>query len=230
MQAKQNRTLAPYIDHTLLKPETNAVDIARLCLEASRHQFKAVCVNPVFVKIAREHLSSTNVAVAAVVGFPLGATTTATKAFETERAVAEGASEIDMVMRIDLALGGDANGLERDIRGVVEAAQRSDANAIVKVIFETGLLNREAIQLACRASENAGASFVKTATGFLGRGASTEDIQLMRASCGAKMQIKASGGIKTAEQAWQLIELGATRIGTSSGVALVTGAAAGAEY
>ena len=225
---KNPQDLAKYIDHTLLKADATLQDIKILCEEAARYSFKAVCVNPIFVAATRGFLSGTPVLTAAVIGFPLGAGLTSTKAFETAAAIRDGAREIDMVLRLDLAKDGEWTGVEDDIRAVVNAA---DHNA-VKVILETGLLNQDQIARACRAAEGAGARFVKTATGFLGRGASLEDIILMKSSCSAKTEIKASGGVKTFEHAKALIDAGATRLGTSSGVALVTGvgSTAGTAY
>ena len=216
--------LASYIDHTLLKPEATSDDIDRICREALQYSFKAVCVNPIFVARTREVLKSSKVLTASVIGFPLGTSTSKIKALETERAVHDGASEIDMVIRIDLVKQNQWKEAEADIREVVGAVP----GTVVKVILETGLLRPDEIRDACKVSESAGATFVKTATGFLGRGATIEDIQLMRTAC--RLQIKASGGVKTTAQARAMIEAGASRIGTSSGVALVTGAAAGAGY
>ncbi|HVK61713.1 MAG TPA: deoxyribose-phosphate aldolase [Bdellovibrionales bacterium] len=218
--------LAAYIDHTLLKPEATEADVRKLCEEARLHSFKAVCVNPIYVAKTREWLAGSDVLTAAVVGFPLGSHLSKVKALEAELCVADGAHEIDMVMRIDLAREKRWRELEADIAAVVRAAGKSG----VKVIFETGLLDSAAIIEACKASEQAGAAFVKTSTGFLGRGATVEDVLLMRKSCSMKVQIKASGGVKTFEQAQAMIEAGATRIGTSSGVALVTGTQAGSGY
>jgi deoxyribose-phosphate aldolase len=215
--------LAPYIDHTLLKADACEQDIARLCMEALKNQFKAVCVNSTFVSLTREYLSRSNVLSAAVVGFPLGAHLTYVKALEAELAVADGASEIDMVLRIDLVKTQQWRAVEADIAAVVKAS----GTAIVKVILETGLLNTEEIVGACKASEGAGAAFVKTATGFLGRGATIDDVRLMRTSCSTAVKIKASGGIKTFAQAADLIANGADRLGTSSGVFLVSGDSAG---
>lgn len=211
--------LAPFIDHTLLKAEAGEKDILKLCDEARAHRFKAVCVNPTFVRLANRTLAGSGVLTASVIGFPLGAHLARIKALETELAVADGAAEIDMVLRIDLVKAGDWRGVESDIAAVVKAADQ----ALVKVILETGLLTNDEIVGACKASEAAGAAFVKTATGFLGRGASLEDILLMRKSCSPRVQIKASGGVKTFAQAKQLIEAGANRLGTSSGVHLVSG-------
>jgi len=219
--------LASLIDHTLLKADAVEADIVRLCNEAMTHQFKAVCVNPPFVRLTREILASSKVLSAAVVGFPLGAHHARVKALETELAVGDGAAEIDMVLRIDLVKARDWRGVEADIAAVVRAA----GPAGVKVILETGLLNTEEIVGACKASESAGAAFVKTATGFLGRGATIEDVHLMRSSCSPSVKIKASGGVKTFEQAVAMVEAGADRLGTSSGVFLVSGhGAASAGY
>lgn len=218
--------LAPYIDHTLLRANATAADIEKLCREAREHSFKAVCVNPVHVRKTREILTGSPVLTASVIGFPLGASLARVKALETENAIRDGATEIDMVLRLDLATEGRWMEAEADIAEVVKAAN----GGVVKVILETGLLTPQQITDACKASENAGAAFVKTATGFLGRGATLEDVQLMRQSCSNRVQIKASGGIKTFQQAKALIEAGATRLGTSSGVALVTGGEPGSGY
>jgi deoxyribose-phosphate aldolase len=218
--------LAPYIDHTLLKADAVSSDIERLCKEAREHHFKAVCVNPIHVRRTRELLAGTQVLTASVIGFPLGASLARVKALETELAVKDGATEIDMVIRIDLVKEGRWREAEADIAEVVKAA----AGGPVKVILETGLLTTEQIIEACKLSEAAGAAFVKTATGFLGRGATLEDVVLMRKTCSPRVQVKASGGVKTFEQAKAMIEAGATRLGTSSGVALVTGSVAGAGY
>jgi deoxyribose-phosphate aldolase len=212
------RELAPFIDHTLLKADAIEDDIVKLCGEAETHHFKAVCVNPIFVRKTRELLARTPVLTASVIGFPLGASLSRIKALEAELACRDGASEIDMVIRIDLIKTRRWNEAEADISEVVQAV----AGAPVKVILETGLLTTDEIREACRLCENAGAAFVKTATGFLGRGATLEDVQLMREVCSPRVQIKASGGVKTFEQAKALIQAGATRIGTSSGVSLVT--------
>lgn len=216
--------LAQYIDHTLLKPEASLADIQKLCEEAKRHSFKAVCVNPIFVKATREFLAGSQVLTASVIGFPLGTSLPETKAKETELAIRDGATEIDMVVRIDLVKAGKWDEVTADISAVVKAAHPHG----VKVILETGMLTPEQIAEACRASEKAKAAFVKTATGFLGRGASVEDVTLMKKSC--SLEVKASGGVKTFEQAKAMINAGATRLGTSSGVALVTGAQAGGGY
>ena len=214
------RDLARYIDHTLLRADAVEKDIERLCVEACTHHFKAVCVNPIFVRKTREWIGKNSVLTASVIGFPLGTSRPQVKALETELAIEDGAGEIDMVIRLDLVKTARWKEVEYDIAEVVNAA----VSAPVKVILETGLLTTDEIAAACQVSENAGAAFVKTATGFLGRGATLEDIILMKKSISPSMQIKASGGVKTFEQACAMIAAGATRIGTSSGVALVTGA------
>lgn len=218
--------LAPFIDHTLLKAEATAVDIDKLCDEALRYRFKGVCVNSIFIGQVANRLKGSSVVPVSVVGFPLGAMLSEAKARETELAVLAGAQEIDTVLAIGALKAGDTRYAEADLKTVVRAA----GQAPVKVILETGLLTNEEIALACRISESAGAHFVKTATGFLGRGASLDDIHLMKKSCSPRMKIKASGGIKTFKQARELIHAGAHRLGTSSGVALVSGSAAGAGY
>lgn len=219
MNVQKPADLAAYIDHTLLKPDATTAEIRQLCEEAKKHNFKAVCVNPIFIRETRRYLETSPVLTAAVIGFPLGASVSRVKALETELAISDGASEIDMVIRLDLVKEARWTEARKDIQDVVRAA---GGNA-VKVILETGLLSPDEIQSACRVSEEAGAHFVKTATGFLGRGATIDDIELMKRSCSAQMEIKASGGIKTFLQAQQMISSGATRIGTSSGVSLVTG-------
>jgi deoxyribose-phosphate aldolase len=221
---REPKDLALYIDHTLLKPESTLKEIEKLCAEARQHSFKAVCVNPVFVKSTRDFLADSPVLTASVIGFPLGVSLPKVKALETETAIADGAREIDMVLRLDLAKTAQWALAEKDIAEVVRAA----GGHFVKVILETGLLTVSEIADACRASQNAGAHFVKTATGFLGRGATVDDVLLMKKSC--TLEIKASGGVKTFEQAIALINAGATRLGTSSGVALVTGAQVGGGY
>ena len=218
--------LARFIDHTLLKPEATLKDIERLCTEARSYSFKAVCVNPIFVSAARKFLQGTDVLTASVIGFPLGASKSEVKALETASACADGASEIDMVIRLDLVKATEWSLAEKDIVAVVRAAD----GCVVKVILETGLLTPDEIAQACRVSESAGAHFVKTATGFLGRGATIDDVVLMKKCISPKMEVKASGGVKTVEQARAMITAGATRLGTSSGVALMTGAVAGGGY
>ena len=211
--------LAPYIDHTLLKPEATIDDIIRLCHEAAEHRFAAVCVNPVYVALAAHLLTGTGVKTATVVGFPLGATPTAVKVFETKTAIDAKADEIDMVMNIGAAKSGEWQAVIDDISQVVAAA---DGNP-VKVIIETGLLTDDEKRQACQAILAAGAQFVKTSTGFGPGGATAQDIRLFKSEVGDKAGIKAAGGIRTREQAEAMIAAGATRIGTSAGVKLVVG-------
>jgi deoxyribose-phosphate aldolase len=216
--------LAQYIDHTLLKPEATLVDIERLCREAREHLFKAVCVNSSYVAAAAKYLAGSDVLVASVIGFPLGVEISSAKARETELAIAAGAREIDMVIRIGAIKEKNFALAEADIRAVIAAAEKN----AVKVILETGLLTNDEIIAACKISEAAGATFVKTATGFLGRGAALEDIALMKSA--TRLQIKASGGIKTYDQALAFINAGATRLGTSSGIALINHQTASSGY
>lgn len=211
--------IARYIDHTLLKPEATRVHIEQLCNEALEYHFAAVCVNPVYTKQVAQMLKGSGVATATVTGFPLGASTTATKVSEVTEAVANGATEIDMVMAIGLFKGKDYKATQSDITEVVRAAPK----CIVKVILETCLLSPEEIRTACRIVANAGAHYVKTSTGFNSRGATLEDIKIMKEAVGDRVKVKASGGIRTREQALAMIEAGASRIGTSAGVTIVGG-------
>jgi deoxyribose-phosphate aldolase len=213
--------LAKYIDQTVLKPETSETDILKLCSEAREYRFASVCVNPFWVPLCASELEHSETKVCTVIGFPLGANTSSVKAFETREAVSAGADEVDMVMNIGAAKEGRWETVEADIRAVVEAA----GGKTVKVILETCLLNREEIIAACEAAEKAGADFVKTSTGFNKGGATLEDVRLMRETVGKKMGVKASGGVRTAEDALKMIEAGANRIGASAGVAIVTGIA-----
>ncbi|MEC5268223.1 deoxyribose-phosphate aldolase [Heyndrickxia coagulans] len=210
--------LAAYIDHTLLKPEATEKDILKLTAEAAQYHFASVCINPYWVKLAARELAGTGVKVCTVIGFPLGATTAETKAFETKKAIGDGADEIDMVINIGALKSGDIEAVEADIRAVVEAAQ----GKLVKVIIETCLLTNEEKELACRLAVKAGAHFVKTSTGFSTGGATIEDVKLMRQTVGDKAGVKASGGIHTKAEAEAMIEAGATRIGASSGVKIVS--------
>ncbi|MED4934658.1 deoxyribose-phosphate aldolase [Heyndrickxia coagulans] len=210
--------LAAYIDHTLLKPEATEKDILKLTAEAAQYHFASVCINPYWVKLAARELAGTGVKVCTVIGFPLGATTAETKAFETKKAIGDGADEIDMVINIGALKSGNTEAVEADIRAVVEAAQ----GKLVKVIIETCLLTNEEKELACRLSVKAGAHFVKTSTGFSTGGATVEDVKLMRQTVGDKAGVKASGGIHTKAEAEAMIEAGATRIGASSGVKIVS--------
>ena len=215
-----DRELVKLIDHTLLKPDATAAEIDKLCDEARQYGFCSVCVNTTWVKRCQARLKGSGVKVCTVVGFPLGAMDVLTKAFETRQAVLNGADEIDMVLNIGALKSKDLALVEEDIRGVVEAA----AGRITKVILETGLLTDAEKVLACQLCKKAGASFVKTSTGFAkGSAATAEDIALMRKTVGPDMGVKASGGVRTLADARIMIANGATRLGTSGGVAIVTG-------
>ncbi|CAJ1003246.1 MULTISPECIES: deoxyribose-phosphate aldolase [Bacillales] len=215
--------LNKYIDHTLLKPETTAAMIDKLCAEAKEHDFASVCVNPTWVKRCAELLKGTDVKVCTVIGFPLGASTPAVKAAETRDAIANGAAEVDMVLNIGALKSGDLELVKADVKAVKEAA----GSVLVKVILETGLLTDEEKVTACKLCVEAGADYVKTSTGFGHGGATVEDIALMRKTVGPNIGVKASGGVRDRATALAMIEAGASRIGTSSGVAIVTGANAG---
>ncbi|MGI6224623.1 MAG: deoxyribose-phosphate aldolase [Peptococcales bacterium] len=214
--------IAKYIDHTLLKPEANEKDIIQLCREAKDYQFYAVCVNPCYVNLAAKLLTGTAVKIATVIGFPLGANIKEVKAFEAEQAFKAGAQEVDMVINIGALKSGNFEVVKEDIQVVVDVAKDQVPKKVVKVIIETGLLNDIEKVKACELALAAGADFVKTSTGFSGSGAILTDIQLMRKVVGDKAQIKASGGIRDLKTAQEFISVGANRIGTSSGVAIVT--------
>ena len=220
--------LAQFIDHTLLKPEAGAAQIARLCQEAREQGFATVCVNSGRVPQAAELLRGSGVAVCSVVGFPLGAALPAAKAQEARLALDAGAGEIDMVLNIGALKDGDARALLADVIAVVDVCHA--ANAISKVILETALLTDEEKVIACALCQVAGADYVKTSTGFGGGGATLEDIALMRRAVGPVMGVKASGGVRTREDALAMIKAGATRIGASAGVAIVRGERGQGEY
>lgn len=211
------KNLLAMIDHTVLKPETTYSMIVQLCNEAIENNFAAVCVNPYYVKECREMLKDSEVKVATVIGFPLGANTKEVKAFETKDAINNGAQEIDMVINIGALKNKDYETVKEDIEAVVEAA---GDRAIVKVIIETSLLSKEEKIKACELSKEAGADFVKTSTGFSTGGATIEDVKLMKSIVGDKLGVKASGGIRDLDTAKKMIEAGANRLGTSSGVQL----------
>jgi len=215
---KKPLDLAPLIEHTLLKPEATQRDIIRLCEEAKRFRFRGVCVNPVFVKEAQKQLTGTDCSVITVVGFPLGTNITATKVEETKHVIELGANEVDMVIPIGALKDGDYRTVWQDIRAVVAAA----GSILVKVIIETGLLEETEKIAACLLAERAGAVFVKTSTGFNARGATVEDIKLMKAVVGDILGIKAAGGIRNFQTASAFVEAGATRLGCSASVAIVT--------
>lgn len=220
------RDLARTIDHTLLKPDATPGDIDKLCAEAREHRFAAVCVNPIWVKRAAGLLKGSDVLVASVVGFPLGATPGEIKALEARRAIRDGAREIDMVLNVGALKAGDHALVQDDIAKVADACR--EAGAVCKVILETGLLTDEEKVVAAKLAKAAKAHYVKTSTGFGPGGATTFDVALMREAVGPEMGVKASGGVRTTEQAQQMIAAGATRIGASASVQIVTGAKGGA--
>ena len=220
----QREGLGSYIDHTLLKPEATRHEVAQLCLEAKENIFASVCINPFYVPLAKQLLAGTPVAVCTVVGFPLGSTPAQVKAYETERAIREGATEIDMVINVGALKSGDVDVVETDIRAVVDKAA---GHALVKVILETCLLNDDEKVEACMAARAAGADYVKTSTGFNKSGATIEDVMLMRRIVGGEMGVKASGGIRDEETVRKMIDAGASRIGASASVAIVRGASNG---
>jgi deoxyribose-phosphate aldolase len=212
--------LCRYFDHTILNPDATRAEVVQICKQALEYNFFSVCVNPVHIKLVSHELENSDVKVCSVVGFPLGAARPDIKAAETRAAVADGAHEIDMVINVGALKDNDLILVENDIRAVVEAAQ----GRAVKVIIETCLLTREQKIKACQIAEKAGAAFVKTSTGFSSGGATCEDVALMKKTIGSQMKIKASGGIKTYEQAIAMIEAGADRIGASAGVDIIEAA------
>jgi deoxyribose-phosphate aldolase len=211
--------LAGLIDHTVLKPEATADAVRRLCAEAAAHRFAAVCVNPVWVPLCARELSGTTVAVATVAGFPLGAARADVKAFEAASAIADGASEVDMVLNVGALKGGDLRAVEVDIRGVAEACRAG--GALLKVIIEAVLLSDEQKVLACALAKLAGTDFVKTSTGFGAGGATVADVALLRRTVGPSVGVKAAGGIRDLAAARAMIAAGASRIGTSAGVKIL---------
>jgi len=219
--------LAGYIDHTLLKPEAVEAQFEQLCKEAVEYKFKSVCVNSSWVPYVAKKLRSSGIIICSVIGFPLGGMDTRSKAFEARSAIESGATELDMVINIGALKSGNLKLVEEDIRAIKRACRN---NILLKVILETGLLNEAEKILACEISKKAGADFVKTSTGFSGSGATVEDIALMRRIVGPSMGVKASGGIRTYDQAIALIHAGANRLGCGSSVAVITGATAQGKY
>jgi len=215
------RDLARYIDHTLLKPEATGADIDRLCDEARQYGFASVCVNPTWVRRAARNLRGSDVKVTSVIGFPLGANTSEIKAMEARKALRDGARELDMVINVGRLKSGEHEFVRTDIEKVVDAGH--EVGALVKVIIEAGLLTDEEKVIACLLAKQAKADFVKTSTGFLAGGATVYDVALMRETVGPEMGVKASGGVHTAEEAEEMIAAGATRIGASAGVQIVSG-------
>lgn len=214
--------MAKYIDHTILNADATEKDIQRICIEAKEYDFKTVCINPGWVDYAAHLLEGTDVGITTVIGFPLGANTSEIKAAEAKQAVEKGVSDVDMVINIGALKNEDYPTVLNDIKAVVNAV---DGKAIVKVIIETSLLNKTEKIRVCELAKQAGADFVKTSTGFSTGGATLDDVKLMRATVGPKMGVKASGGVRSYEDAVAMIEAGATRIGASSGIAIVQGVA-----
>ena len=210
--------LNKYIDHTILKTDATLEDIKKLIEQARQYDFASVCVSPIWVKTCAQALADTDVKVCTVIGFPQGTHRSSTKAFETKDAIANGATEVDMVIPVGLLKQGDYQAVVDDIKAVVDAAANK---ALTKVIIETCLLTDEQIVLACKAAKEAGADFVKTSTGFSTGGATTHAVALMRKTVGNDMGVKASGGVRTLEDAKAMIEAGANRIGTSNGTVMV---------
>jgi deoxyribose-phosphate aldolase len=215
------KPLASYIDHTLLRPDASPADIDLLCDEAAEYGFAAVCINPTWVARAKRRLSGAGVMVASVVGFPLGANTPEIKAMEARRALRDGAREIDMVINIGALKGGEHDLVRRDIAGVSDACR--EVGALNKVIIEAAYLSDEEKVIACRLAVAGRADYVKTSTGFGPGGATVFDVALMREVVGEKMGVKAAGGIHTADEVREMITAGATRIGASAGVRIVSG-------
>ncbi|PZM65425.1 deoxyribose-phosphate aldolase [Paenibacillus dendritiformis] len=220
-------SIAQMIDHTLLRADAVKDELKKLTEEATRYQFASVCVNPAWVAYCAEQLAGTPVKVCTVIGFPLGASTTAVKVYETSDAIANGADEIDMVINVGQLKAGNDDFVERDIAAVVTAAA---GKALVKVIIETCLLTDEEKVRACELAVKAGADFVKTSTGFSTGGATREDVALMRRTVGERAGVKASGGVRSLEDVNTMIEAGATRIGASSGVSIMNGLESSSSY
>lgn len=223
----ETKNIASMIDHTLLKPEGTRAQIEKLCKEALQYSFASVCVNPTNVIQASEILKGSSVKVCTVIGFPLGANTSEVKAFETENAIANGAEEVDMVINIGRLKDKDYEYVKNDIAAVVNAAK---GKAITKVIIETCLLTEEEKVKVCELAKEAGADFVKTSTGFSTGGATPEDIALMRKTVGPEMGVKASGGVRSSEDAEAVIKAGATRIGASASIAICEGKVSNSSY
>lgn len=212
--------LAKYIDHTILKPNITDQEVIKVCDEAKEHHFFSVCVNPYFVPLVAKALKGTDVKVTSVIGFPLGASTSEIKALEAKKAVEDGANEIDMVINVSALKDGKYDYVQKDIEAVVNAIK---GHAILKVIIETCLLTDAEKVKACELSKAAGAQFVKTSTGFSTGGATEADVKLMKDTVGDALEVKASGAVRDYETALKMVEAGATRIGASSSVGIVTG-------
>lgn len=226
LQMEKNE-LARMIDHTLLKPDACEDGVRKLCQEALEYKFASVCINPGYVQLCADLLKGSEVKVCTVIGFPLGATTSDTKAFETRDAISKGAQEVDMVINVGKLKDKDFDYVKKDIEAVVNEAK---GKALTKVIIETCLLNDEEKIMACKLAKEAGADFVKTSTGFSTGGATFEDIKLMRETVGANMGVKASGGVRSYEDTMKMIEAGATRIGASASIAICEGLKSDSTY
>lgn len=220
-EALSRSALAGMIDHTLLRPDSTTGEVERLCAEAREYGFASVCVNSCHVAQCAKFLAGSRVKICATIAFPLGAMSTAAKVHEAARALDDGARELDMVMNVGMLKSGDHAAVEDDIRAVVQNAH--ERQAIVKVILETGLLNDREKVIACRIAQQAGADFVKTSTGFGHGGATVADVTLLRGAVGPSMGVKASGGIRTREDAEAMIAAGANRIGASAGIRILGG-------
>lgn len=218
-------SVAHFIDHTILKPETLAADIEQLCADAVTHEFASVCVPPYFVALAKEKVTGSGVKVATVIGFPFGYSHHSAKVAEVKEALANGADELDMVINIAALVNGDLRTLEAEIIAVTQAI--GDSGATLKLILETGILTDAQILACCRLYQQYPVQFLKTSTGYAAKGATVDAVQLMRANLPGHIQIKASGGIRDYAFAKQLIDAGATRLGCSASVAIVNGATAG---
>ncbi|MBF4691855.1 deoxyribose-phosphate aldolase [Fusibacter ferrireducens] len=218
--------LAKYIDHTILKPDVSDQDVIRICDEAKTYHFFSVCVNPYFVPLVAKELQGTDVKVTSVIGFPLGSSTSEIKALEAKKAVEDGADEIDMVINISALKDGKYQYVQKDIEAVVDVIK---GKAILKVIIEACLLTDDEKIKACELSKAAGAQFVKTSTGFSTGGATEADVKLMKKTVGNALEVKASGAVRDYATALKMVEAGATRIGASSSVAIVTGNPSGAS-
>ena len=208
--------IAGFIDHSVLKPESSQSEVEEACRLAAKVKTASVCIRPMDVKLASKLLAGSGVPVCTVIGFPHGTTTTAVKVAETVEAVTNGCLEVDMVLNVSQLRDGLFDRVEADIKAVVEAAKLANPECIVKVIFETALLNSDQIIKACELTESAGADFVKTSTGFAASGATLENIQLMKSCVGDRLRVKASGGVRTLDQVIDFVEAGASRCGSSS--------------
>lgn len=223
----EKRDIAKIIDHTILKPEASVEAVEKICKEALEHKFASVCINPCHVALCSKILKDSSVKVCTVIGFPLGATTKEVKVFETKNAIDNGAEEVDMVINIGALKDKNYDYVKEDIKAVVEAAR---GKALSKVIIETCLLTDDEKIIACKLSKEAGADFVKTSTGFSTGGATKDDVKLMRDTVGLDMGVKASGGVRSTEDALNVIEAGASRIGASASISICEGTKSNSTY